>query len=178
MAEIRTGEYSLYRSNLLDAHRDLKVVLWDCGPEGPVAPVAPTLPKGREGEPEYDLAKIQFARKLEAYRQALVQWEIDTVVFKDWATRNGGPVEQMFWSCDASDALQNDARSVKEGRQARRRWFVSARTRGCERLPNGGLPEGFKPGHGHQANIERQIAGQADLLAAKAADPMFGQGVS
>ena len=97
--------------------------------------------------------------------------------YKDFATRFGGPVEYQFFSCDARDALAADALAVKEGRQSRPRWHISARTRGSEKLPNAGLPSGMKPGHGQQANLERQVASDREFLAALAADPVFGQEV-
>jgi hypothetical protein len=40
---------------------------------------------------------------------------------------------------------------------------------------NTGLPKGMKPGHGHEANLRRQIAGEKEFEAALMADPQFGQ---
>jgi hypothetical protein len=174
MAEVVTGEFSKFRSNLLDAHADMKVWLWDCGPTEPDMPDAPEMPSGKDG-PAMDLARLQYKRKLAAYEQALLKFERDQIEFADWTKRYGGPIEVMQWSCDARDTLQNDARAVKEGRQSAPRWHLSARTRGHEKLKNFGLPPGMKPGHGHQAAIERQIAGEAEFVKAMEADPVFGQ---
>jgi len=175
MATVRTGEYSSYRNNLVDEHASMKVWLWDCGPEEPELPEPPDPPHGKQGDPRFDLANIKFQRALKAYKDALEKYERDAADFKQWARSNGGPIELLFWSTDARDALQNDHRAVAEGHQARPRWHLSARTRGYERLENRGLPVGMNPGHGHQANIERQIAGEKEFLAAMKADPVFGE---
>lgn len=175
MAEIQTGEFSRYRSNLIDMHADMKVWLWDCGPEEPVLPEAPELPPGKDGDPKYDLAKIVFKRQLKAYEAALEAYESDTVAYAKWYRDNGGPVEQLFWSVDARDALQHDAKAVKDGRQKKLRWWLSSRTRGHEKLKNLGLPNGMRPGHGQEANLERQIAGEKEFANALRSDPVFGQ---
>lgn len=175
MAEVVTGEFSKFRSNLIDAHADMKVWLWDCGPEEPDLPDPPDAPTGKEGDPKYDLAKLVFKRKLRDYEEALLRFERDLAEFRDFQKRYGGPIEMMQWSCDAQDTLRNDANAVKEGRQAKTRWHLSSRTRGHDKLKNGGLPLGMKPGHGHQASIERQIAGEKEFVAAMKADPVFGQ---
>lgn len=175
MAEIITGEFSKFRSNLIDAHAASKVWVWDCGPHEPHLPEAPEAPSGKDGDPKYDLAKLVYRRALKAYEGALEQYERDQKEFDAWKKHNGGPIELLMWSVDARDALQNDARAVKEGRQERHRYYVSARTRGHEKLKNGGLPIGMKPGHGHQANVDRQLAGEKEFFAAMKADPQFGQ---
>lgn len=154
----------------------MEVWLWDCGPEKPIPPKKPVAPKaGKEGEPEYELAKVDFAEELDNYQLALRKWKQDKIDFADWEKRHGGPIEQKFWSTNARDALKYDALAVAEGRQKHPRWHLSARTRGYERLPNLGLPEGMKPGHGHQAQLEREIAGHKEFVAALRADPVFGQ---
>lgn len=175
MAEIQTGEFSKYRSNLIDAHAAMKVWLWDMGPEKPVAPKRPAVPKGREGDPEYDLALLEFKEQLEQYEDGLRRYRAAKVEYAEFERNMGGPVEMLMWSTDAGDALRADHRAVEQRRQTKPRWCISARTRGYEKLPNGGLPEGLKPGHGQQANIERQIAGDKEFLAAMKADPVFGQ---
>lgn len=175
MAEVRTGEFALYRSNLIDSHAAMKVWLWDCGPEEPELPEPPDAPTGKDGDPKYDLAKIQFKRKLKAYEDALLRFEQQTIEFTRWERQNGGPVETLHWSVDAKDAMKNDARAVSEGRQGKLRYHISARTRGYDKLKNGGLPHGVTPGHGQQAAVERAIAGEKEFLAAMKADPVFGQ---
>jgi len=52
---------------------------------------------------------------------------------------------------------------------------MSARTRGFENLPNGGLPGTMKPGKGHEENMRREREGEGDIAAARKADPVFGQ---
>jgi hypothetical protein len=175
MADVRTGEFSRYRSNLLDAQADLHWWLWDCGPTEPELPEAPEAPSGKEGEPKYDLAKLQYRRELKKYEAALEKYEADSAAYEKWMRDNGGPIEIAFWSVDAKEALENDARAVRDGRQQKARYHISARTPGHGRLKNGGLPAGMKPGHGHQANLERQIAGEKEFVEALKADPVFGQ---
>jgi hypothetical protein len=160
---------------LIAAHADLKVWVWDCGPEEPVFPVAPEAPTGKDGDPKYDLAKIQFKRTLKGYEAALEKYEADEKDHAKWQRDSGGPIERLMWSVDARDALVNDARAVKDGRQKEPRYHISSRTRGYEKLKNGGLPAGMKPGHGQQANLEREVAGHAELAKALRADPVFGQ---
>src|SRR5208282_1228932 len=172
MAEVVTGEYSKYRSNLIDAHADMKVWLWDCGPEEPLMPDAPDEPAGADG-PKRDLARLIYKRALASYEQALLKFERDDIDYKNWQKHYGGPIELMQWSCDARDTLQNDARAVAENRQLAPRWHLSSRTRGHEKLKNGGLPAGVKPGHGHQANLDRQIAGEKEFINVMKADPVF-----
>lgn len=177
MAEVITGEFSKYRSNLIDAHADMKVWLWDCGPVEPDLPEPPEAPTGKEGDPKFDLAKLQFKRKLRAYEDDLILYEKRLAEFKEWHKHYGGPIELLMWSVDARDALANDAKAVAEERQPALRYYISARTRGYDKLKNGGLPAGMKPGHGHQAQVERQVAGEKEFVAAMKADPVFGQEV-
>jgi hypothetical protein len=80
----------------------------------------------------------------------------------------------LMWSVNAKDALDNDVAAIKEGRQSERRWFLSSRTRGYERLKNGGLPGNRKPGHGHEENLRREMEANADLLQLRRSDPVFG----
>jgi hypothetical protein len=155
-----------------------QVILWDIGPEKPKYPQRLVAPKGKEGDPEFDLAVVEFKDQLEEYQAALKTYRQAKKEFEDWAKRHGGPIEIPFWSCDAQDALANDARAVAEGRQTRVRFYLSARTRGYSKLPNRGLPEidgkPLRPGHG-QAELERrQREGDADMAAALRADPVFG----
>jgi hypothetical protein len=157
-----------------------QVILWDIGPTKPVAPKRPTVPKvfkeSKEGDPDYDLAKIDFAEQLEDYQEALKAWKKAKADFADWHKQNGGPIEIPFWSCDAADALARDAAAapIDEDGNKQLRYFISSRTRGYSALPNRGLPAGRKPGHG-QGELERRMReGDADLAAARRADPVFG----
>jgi hypothetical protein len=174
VAEIITGEHSRYRNNLIDYHRSMQVVLWDCGPSKPRPPVPPIAPKGKPGDPEYDLGRLEFAEALEDYEAALKKFKRDKEEFEHWAATNGGPVEISQWSCDARDTLTHDARAVAEGRQQKPRYHISARTRGYAHLPNAGLPPGVTPGHGHEVNLDRQAADEQALARARREDPVFG----
>lgn len=164
-----------HAGTMTDLRDASEVWLWDCGPEKPKPPERPEAPTGKQGDPEYDLAVIEFKEQLEDYEAALKLYAQQKKEFADWEKRFGGPVEVRFWSVDARDALKHDARAVEENRQAKPRYHISARTRGFEKTKNGGLPVGMKPGRGHQANLERQIAGEAEFVAALKADPHFGQ---
>jgi hypothetical protein len=175
MADVRTGEFSGFSNNLLVEHRLMKYWLWDCGPEKPQYPDRPVAPNGKEGDPKFDLAKIEFKEYLDAYEAALKKYRDDRRDFEEWQKTMGGPVERLMWSVDALSALTYDAEAVAEKRQGKRRWFISGRNKGYESRPNYGLPEGMKPGHGHAANLEREAAGLADFERAKRADPVFGQ---
>jgi len=154
-----------------------RVYLWDIGPEKPAPPIRPPLPKGKEGDPEYDLAKVEFADALARYDAELKEHGRRKAEYASWERQCGGPVEMEFWSVNAREALDSDVRAVAEGRQTRRRWYLSSRTRGSERLPNRGLPEGMKPGHG-QADLERtRKERDADFADAMRRDPIFGEAV-
>ena len=141
------------------------VVLWDLGPEKPVAPKRPAAPKGKEGEPEYDLAKVEFQEQLDDYQAALKAYSKAKADYADWLKRVGGPIELTMWSCDAADSLARDAK----------RYCISASTRGHSHLPNHGLPEGRKPGNGHVEQQRRIAAGEADMEQLRRRDPVFGQ---
>lgn len=151
-----------------------QVWLWDCGPPKPVAPKRPVPPKGRDGDPEYDLAMIDFRESMDEYQKGLKIFGLQKDAFADFEKRYGGPYLVCMWSADAQDALANDARAVKDGRQDRLRYFISSRTRGYEKLPNGGLPPLLKPGHAHEDNLRREREGDADMVAARRSDPVFG----
>jgi hypothetical protein len=176
-AEIRVNEgvrLTNLASGWANAAALQTVILWDIGPEKPAYPERPVTPKGKEGDPAFDLAVVEFRDDLEQFQAALKTYRAAKKDFDDWKVRNGGPVEVTFWSCDAHDALGNDARAVAEGRQTRTRYHLSSRTRGYGKLPNHGLPEGMRPGHG-QSDLERRMReGDADMAAALKADPVFG----
>lgn len=140
------------------------VMLWDIGPLKPSAPAKPILPKGKEGDPEYDVAMVEFREELETYQlayKAFIQAKID---FAKWQKDQGGAIELRMFSCDAHDALARDPE----------RYHISASTRGHEKLKNHGLPAGYKPGRGQEENQRRAREGEAEFAAARAADPVFG----
>jgi hypothetical protein len=140
------------------------VILWDIGPTKPVPPIKPPLPKGKEGEPEFDLAMIEFKEHLEEYADGLKAYGRAKQEYAKWSKDQGGAIELRFFSCDAHDALARDPA----------RYHISASTRGYEKLKNHGLPPGHKPGRGHQENLRRAEEGEAEFAAALARDPVFG----
>ena len=176
MAEVRTGEFSKYRSNLIDHHRAMMVVLWDTGPERPKPPARPDAPRGKAGDPEYDLAAIEFHDKLEQYEIDLKAYGAAKRDHEIWWRKNGGAVEFQMWSCDARDALEHDANAVSEARQHKRRYYISSKTRGYQHLENRGLPPGIEPGHGQDQNLKRQANDDRALAIARREDPVFGEG--
>lgn len=158
------GEFTRVTNSLAPELAKTYVFLWDIGPIKPSAPNKPALPKGKEGEPEYDLAKIEFAEHLEQYQTDLKAYGAAKTDYAKWQKDQGGAIELRMFSCDAHDALE----------RAPDRYFISASTRGHEKLKNHGLPAGHKPGRGHEANIERARQGEAEFNAARARDPVFG----
>lgn len=161
-------------NNLEGDNHAMRVCLWDCGPPKPQAPMRPKPPKGEEGQPEYDLAMIEFREQMVDYEAALKRYRAAKDEFADFEKRYGGPFEIWMWSIDATDALTNDKAAVDGGRQASRRWYISSRTPGWGHQKNGGLPNGMKPGHGQAENLRREQEGNAELAALKRADPVFG----
>lgn len=168
----------------VNAHALQRVILWDIGPEPPRPPAKPVAPKGKDGDPEFELAKVEFEEQIDVYRQALKAFKLAREDYADWHGRNGGAIEIDFWSCDAADALGRDGAALKAKRQGRLRYYISSRTRGYRgdqghrnevTLQNRGLPEGTKPGRG-QAELERRMReGDADMAAALRRDPVFGE---
>lgn len=145
-------------------NQSMIVVLWDLGPSKPVPPERPTPPKGEIGDPLHDLAVIEFKQELEDYEAALKTFRQAKTEFADFQKRYGGPIEIERYSCDAQDALDRDSK----------RYVISSRTRGHEKLKNRGLPIGVKPGHGQDENMRRRAEGEADLEQLRRADPVFG----
>lgn len=152
-----------------------RVWMWDIGPEKPGAPKRPVAPVGKESDPEYQILKVEFNEALQEYQAALERSKKDKKDHADWHRRNGGPIEHLFDAPSAKEALENDARAVSEGRQTKLRWFLSARTRGHRNLPNRGLPDDLKPGHGQAEQERRAREGESDLMAARKSDPVFGK---
>jgi hypothetical protein len=178
MPEIRylDGQPAVRNSGILTEQRDAQTVwLWDCGPEEPMLPEPPEPPTGKDGEPKYDLARLQYKRELKRYEDALIAFEAAEKEFQRWHKVEQGPLELRFDSTLARDALLHDARAVEDGRQEKRRYYLSSRTRGSEKLRNLGLPNGVEPGKGHQRALELQIAGDAAFVEILKADPHFGQ---
>lgn len=137
------------------------VRLWDVGPLEPVAPKRPDLPKGKEGDPDYDLALIDFRGALATYETDLKAYGAAKKAFADWNKTYGGPYEIVnYHSADAYDALTNDPE----------RYFVSRSD-----FPNHGLPKGRKPGPYHEAQKKQwaEDARQTRRLADQ--DPIFGR---
>lgn len=192
MAEVVTSGFSKYTNNLVDDLTSMHAWLWDCGPEEAVLPDPPEMPSGKDG-PAMDLARLQYKRALLAYEQKLLKYEADVIEYQNFQRRYGGPIEIKQWSCDALDSITYDLRAVFEKRQAKPRYYVSKRTSSrlqarivgsmretlerekVELDVTVGLPKGKKPGAGHQANLERQIAGEKEFVQVMKSDPQFGQ---
>jgi hypothetical protein len=166
-----TGDFAAMAGNWGMSH----VIMWDCGPPEPQPPKRPKPPKGTEGDPEYDLALVEFREQLGEYELALQAYKQAKLDYAAFQKRYGGPYEIPMWSADANDALDRDQRAVKEGRQAELRYFISSKTRGYEKLKNGGLPKGKEPGHGQAENLRREAESNSELAAAMRADPVFGE---
>lgn len=157
-------EFTKVTSNNEVDNASMMVVLWDLGPSKPEAPKRPKAPKGNEGEPEYDLALVDFRMEMEDYETALRKHKADKIAYAKFEKDYGGAYEITMWSVDAHDALERDPK----------RYCISSKTRGHGRLKNGGLPIGVKPGHG-QSEVERRAReGDADLEVLRRADPVFG----
>jgi hypothetical protein len=175
MAKIQTGEFSSYSNNLIDELSKSKVWLWDCGPEEPIIPEEPEPPAVPIADPKYHLENLRHKRAVKRFEDELLIYERNEAEFQNWHRNIRGPVELLMWSCDARDAMEHDARAVKDGRQKKQRYYVSSRTRGYERTKNLGLPNDVQPGVGHRENMERQLAGEKEFIEILKADPQFGQ---
>ena len=179
--EIRIADNAKLRTDrpeaaaMFNAAEISRVWLWDIGPSKPKPPTRPEAPKVAEGTPAGDIAKLEFAEVLEQYQAGLKRYRTLKAEFDDWNAKNTGPYIIPFWSCDAQDAISNDLRAVQEGRQEKRRYYLCSRTRGRGDLPNGGLPEGMKPGKRYESDRKREAAGEDDLVDARRRDPVFGQ---
>jgi hypothetical protein len=177
MAEVRylDGQPAIRNSGLLtEARAQGEVWLWDCGPEEPIPPDEPEPPTLPITDPKYHLENLRHKRAVKRFDEALATYDRLEREYQHWHNNIRGPVEVSMWSPNARDALEADARAVKEGRQHKPRWYLSARTRGSERLKNFGLPPGVEPGEGHRENLERTLAGEKEFISALKADPHFG----
>jgi hypothetical protein len=173
--KVQTGEFSSYSNNLIDELNKSKVFVWDCGPEEPILPDEPEPPALPFGDARYQLEALRHKRAVRHYEDELLRFEAREKEFQHWQTNVRGPVELMMWSTDARDALEHDARAVEQGRQKKRRYYISSRTRGYEKTRNLGLPNNIEPGPGHQENLERQLAGEKEFVEVLKRDPQFGQ---
>jgi hypothetical protein len=173
--KIQTGEFSSYTNNLIDELGKSKVYIWDCGPEEPVLPDEPEPPATPFGDPRYQLENLRHKRAVKHYEDELLRFEQREKEYQHWQRNVRGPVEIVMWSVDARDALEHDARAVDEKRQPKRRYYISSRTRGFEKIKNLGLPVGVIPGDGHQENLERQLAGEKEFVEVLKKDPQFGE---
>lgn len=145
-------------------NQTMMVWLWDLGPDKPVIPVKPAAPVTKEGTPAHDLAMIDFREAIADYEAGLKAYKAAKAELVDFEKRFGGPHEIQQYSCDAQDTL---ARAPK-------RYCISSRTRGHEKLKNRGLPIGRTPGHGQAEQERREREGEAEFEAIRRADPVFG----
>ena len=173
MAKVQTGEFSSYSSNLIDELGKTKKFLWDLGPEEPPLPEEPVM-EVMPNDPRYQLELLRHKRAVKRFEDALAIYDRNEQEFQHWHRNIRGPVELIMWSCDADDAMRNDARAVEEGRQKRQRYYISSKNKGYEKLPNLGLPNGVKPGIGYQESLDRQIAVEKEFVDAIKNDPQFG----
>jgi len=181
MAEVRylDGAPAIRNSGLLtEARAQGEVWLWDCGPEEPMPPDEPVPPALPITDPKFHLENLRHKRAVRRFEDELVAYDRLEREYQHWQNNIRGPVELSMWSPNARDALNHDARAVKEGRQKKRRYYLSSRTRGSERLKNYGLPPGIEPGPGHQENLDRQLAGEKEFVDILKSDPHFGQEIS
>jgi len=178
MAEYKVSDHTKLTGGGVDFQamipQNSKVWLWDCGPPKPEMPKRPVPPKGEEGQPDHDLAMIEFREQIIDYEGALKDYRARKIEYDKFQADYGGPYERECWSADATDALTRDENAVKAGRQAALRWFISSRNHGWGHLKNSGLPNGMKPGHGQAELKRREAEGEADLAALRRRDPVFG----
>jgi hypothetical protein len=156
--------FTKFSGDLVTNTPTLRVWLWDTGPIPPIAPARPKPPKGQEGDPEYDLAMIDFREQMHDYEKALLNYRRAKEDHADWFEKYKGPFEFRQWSCDARVSLERDPK----------RYFVSSRNPGWEKTKNLGLPKGMEPGEWHYKNQERIAAGEADEAEERRQDPVFG----
>jgi hypothetical protein len=178
MAEVRylDGQPAIRNTGILTEQRDIQAVwLWDLGPEEPEPPDEPIPPALPVTDPKYHLENLRHKRAVKRFEDELVLYDRLEREFQHWHKNVRGPIEFRMNSTEARDALKYDAQAVEDGRQKKRRWYLSARTRGSERLKNHGLPPGVEPGPGHIENLERQLAGEKEFVDLLKADPHFGQ---
>lgn len=158
------GEFTKVTNTLGPELAKTYVMLWDIGPLKPVQPARPKVPVGKDGDPEFELAKIEFVEVLEKYQADLKAYGKAKIEHAEWQDKQGGALEIRMFSCDANDALSRDPD----------RYFISASTYGHESLKNHGLPAGYRPGKGHADNLRRAAEGDAEFALIRARDPVFG----
>lgn len=128
--------------------------IWDLGPSEPVAPTRPKPPKGDVGEPEHDLAMIDFKRELAAYETGLETYGRQKREYLEWNDRFGGPYQIAWLSPDAREAMQNDPKRYVEK-----------------------LAKGVKPGKWQAEQEARLAQAERDMKTLAARDPVFGLGL-
>jgi hypothetical protein len=173
MTKVQTGEFSSYTNNLIDELGKTKKFIWDLGPEEPMPPEEPTI-EVVPGDPRYQLELLRHKRAVKRFEDELAIYDRNEREFQKWQLNIRGPVELIMWSCDADDAMRNDARAVDEGRQKRRRYYFSSKNKGFGHLRNLGLPNGVEPGAGYQESLDRQIAVEKEFVETIKNDPQFG----
>lgn len=131
---------------------NLMVRIWDLGPKKPEAPKKPDVPKGKDGDPEFELAKIEFEGALVIYRADLIAYGRARIDYDNWQANMGGPAELEMWSVGAKDAKARDPDRYVDK-----------------------LPRGVKPGPGHFKNLEREQERMSEQDEAARRDPQFGE---
>jgi hypothetical protein len=105
-------------------------VAWirDIGPPKPTPPASPSLPQGAHGSPEFILAMVEFWPTMEAHAKAVDAYTQAKYAYDDWHSRFGDALDIPMDPLTAKEAMANDARAVKEGRQASLRYYPSPRS--------------------------------------------------
>ena len=96
-----------------------KIFIFDSGPPKPVAPVAPPHPVGVEGEATFELQKLGYRLAVADYNSAMGLYE---PALAEWRKYEAGPIRLSMTLWDANEAIANDERAVREGRQAGPRY--------------------------------------------------------
>jgi len=131
--------------------QSMREKIWDLGPEPPKPPAAPEQPKGKDGDPDYELAKLHYVQALEGYKIDLQAYGRQRDEYQRFARENGGPIQIERWGVEVEEAMARDPNRYRRE-----------------------LPRGMKPGKAHFDNIERQRLRADEMEADRRRDPQFG----
>lgn len=125
--------------------------VWDLGPDPPQPPKPPETPRGKDGDPDYELAKLHYVQALEGYKLDLFAYGRQRDEYQAWQREKGGPVELERWGVEVEEAIARDPKRYRRE-----------------------LPKGMKPGRAHFENLERQRTRADELAEDRRRDPQFG----